>query len=61
VNTTIHILNIGLIRNNSDKNLYELWKGRPANVNHFRVFGRKCYTIREYKKIENLNPKWMKA
>jgi hypothetical protein len=53
VNTTIHILIIGLIRNNSDKNPYELWKGRPTNVNHFRVFGSKCYTRREYKKIDS--------
>jgi hypothetical protein len=26
---------------------YELWKGRPANVQHFKVFGRKCYIKRE--------------
>jgi hypothetical protein len=26
---------------------YELWKGRPTNVKHFRVFGSKCYIKRE--------------
>jgi hypothetical protein len=32
---------------NNDKTPYELWKGRPTNVNHFRVFGSKCYIKRE--------------
>jgi hypothetical protein len=47
VHTKIHIQNRGMLRNNSDKNPYERWKGRPTNVNHFRVFGRKCYIKRE--------------
>jgi hypothetical protein len=51
VHTTVHILNIGLIRRNSDKTPYELWKGRPINVNHFRMFRRRCYIRREDKKI----------
>ena len=25
----------------------QVWNGRPTNVNHFRVFGRKCYIKRE--------------
>jgi hypothetical protein len=36
-----------LLRSNSDKTPYELWKGRLSNVKHFRVFGRKCYIKRE--------------
>jgi hypothetical protein len=36
-----------MLRNNTDKTPYELWKGRPTNVNQFRVFGRKCYIKRE--------------
>ena len=43
VHTAVHTLNRALLRNNSDKTPYELWKGRPANVNYFRVFGSKCY------------------
>jgi hypothetical protein len=43
----VHILNRGMLRSNSDKTPYELWKGRPKNVNHFRVFGSKCYIKRE--------------
>ena len=47
VDTTIHIQNRVMPRNNTDKTPYELWKGRPTNVKHFKVFGRKCYTKRE--------------
>jgi hypothetical protein len=47
VHTTIHIQNRVMLRNNTDKTPYELWKGRPTNVNHFRVFGSKCYIKRE--------------
>jgi hypothetical protein len=47
VHTTVHIQNIVMLRNNTDKTPYELWKGRPANVKHFRVFGSKCYIKRE--------------
>jgi hypothetical protein len=32
-----------MLRSNIDKTPYELWKGRPTNVKHFKVFGRKCY------------------
>jgi hypothetical protein len=42
VHTTVHIQNKGMLKINSDKTPYELWKGRPKNVKHFRVFGSKC-------------------
>jgi hypothetical protein len=35
-------------KKNSDKTPYELWKGRPVNVKHFRAFGNKCYIKRDY-------------
>jgi hypothetical protein len=47
VHTTIHIQNRVMLRNNNEKTPYELWKGRPTNVKHFRVFGSKCYIKRE--------------
>jgi transposase InsO family protein len=43
----IHTQNKVMLRNNTDKTPYGLWKGRPANVKHFRVFGSKCYIKRE--------------
>jgi hypothetical protein len=47
VHTKIHIQNRVMLKNNTDKTPYELWKGRPENIKHFRVFGRKCYIKRE--------------
>jgi transposase InsO family protein len=42
-----HIQNRLMLRNNTNKSPYELWKGRPTNVKHFRVFGSKWYIKRE--------------
>jgi hypothetical protein len=47
VHTAVHIQKRVMLRNNTDKTPYELWKGRPGNVKHFRIFGRKCYIKRE--------------
>jgi hypothetical protein len=51
VHITIQIQNRVMLRNNTDKTPYELWKGRPTNVKHFSVFGSKCYIKREYGRI----------
>jgi hypothetical protein len=34
------------IRVNNNKIPYELWKGRPTTIKHFKVFGSKCYIKR---------------
>jgi transposase InsO family protein len=47
VHTTIHIQKRVMLKNNTDKTPYELWKGRPPNVKNMRVFGSKCYIKRE--------------
>jgi hypothetical protein len=47
VHTTIYIQNRVILINNTNKTPYELWKGRPTNVKHFRVFGSKFYIKRE--------------
>jgi hypothetical protein len=47
VYTVVYILNRGKIRVNCDKTPYELWKGRPTSVKHFRIFGSKCYIKRD--------------
>jgi transposase InsO family protein len=47
IHIAVHIVNRGLLRSNSDNTPYELWKGRPKNVKHFRVFGSKYYIKRE--------------
>ena len=43
IHTAVHILNKAHLRPNSDKTPHELWFGRPAAINHFKVFGSKCY------------------
>jgi hypothetical protein len=47
VHIVVHIQNRVMLRNNTNKTPYELWKGRPANVKHFIVFGSKFYIKRE--------------
>jgi hypothetical protein len=47
VHTIVHIQKRVMLRNNTEKTLYEIWKGRPTNVKHFRVFGSKFYIKRE--------------
>jgi hypothetical protein len=47
MHTIVRIQKRLMLRNNTDKNPYQLWKGRPTNVNHFKVFGRKCYIKRK--------------
>jgi hypothetical protein len=47
LHTVVHIQNRLILRNKTEKNPYKLWKGRPTNVKHFRVFGSKFYIKRE--------------
>jgi hypothetical protein len=55
VHIIVHIQNIIILINNSDKTPYERWKGRPVNVKHFIVFGRKCYIKREDGRMGNFD------
>jgi hypothetical protein len=55
VHTIVHIQNRVILRNTTDKTTYELWKGRPTIMKHFRVFGRKCYIKREYGKMRKFD------
>lgn len=40
---------------NSAKNPYELWKGKPTWVNHYKVFGRKVFIKRNEKHLKNFD------
>ena len=46
LNTTVHILNKGQLRINSNNTLYQLWFGRAPSVKYFKVFVSKCYIKR---------------
>ena len=52
--TILHILNRIFLRNNNDKTHYQLWKGIPASIKHFRIFGSKCYIKRIDKNMGKL-------
>jgi hypothetical protein len=54
IHTTVHILNKAHLRPHSDKTPYELWFGRPASINHFKVFGSKCYIKNNDEILENM-------
>ena len=47
IDTIVFIINRSLLRNNCNKTPYQLWKGKPANVKYFKIFGSKCYIHRE--------------
>ena len=47
MHTVVHIQNRVMLRNNTDKTPYEIWKGRIANVKHFIILGSKRYIKRE--------------
>ena len=47
MHTSFRIQNRVMLRKKTVKTPYEIWKGRPANVKYFRVFGSKCYIKRE--------------
>jgi hypothetical protein len=55
VHTMVYIQKRVMLIKNTDKTPYELWKRRPTNVKHFRVFGRKCYIKREDGRMGKFN------
>ena len=51
----VHILNRSLLINSHFETPYQLWKGRPASVKHFRIFCIKCYIKRVDKNLGKLD------
>ena len=43
VEIAVYTLNRTQLRPNNDKTPYELWKGKPASVKSFKIFGSKCF------------------
>ena len=48
--TTIHTLNQIQWKKDSNKTPYELWYGYKPNVSYLKVFGNKCYILKESRK-----------
>ncbi|GKA00867.1 retrovirus-related pol polyprotein from transposon TNT 1-94 [Tanacetum coccineum] len=57
VDTSTHILNRILIRPFFGKTLYELFKGRKPNLEHFKVFGSKCFILNTKDYLTKFDPK----
>ena len=49
VSTTCYVLNRVLIRPILKKTAYELFKGRKPNISHLKVFGCKCFILKNGK------------
>lgn len=56
IEARVHILNRGMLRSNTDKTRYELWKGRLANIKHYKVFmSSKCYIKKDDSNTDKLD------
>jgi transposase InsO family protein len=60
VNTIVHIQNQVMLRNNSDKNPYELWKGILENVKHFMFLELNATSKKKIIEWESLILLWTK-
>ena len=38
------------LKKGTNKTPFELWYGYAPNVNYFKVFGRKCYILKDTRK-----------
>ena len=56
----VHIKNRVMLRNNTDKTTYDLWKGRPTNMKHFRVFEANATSKEKMAEWESLILVWTK-
>ena len=50
ISTAVHTLNRVQLKKDSFKTPYELWYGYKPNVSYLKVFGSKCYILKEYRK-----------
>ena len=48
--TTIHTLNWVQLKKDSKKTPYELWYGYKPNVSYLKLFGSKCYILKDSRK-----------
>ena len=47
VSTTIYTLNGVQVKKGTNTTHFELWYGQSPNVKHFKVFGCKCYILKD--------------
>ena len=49
MSTTIYTLNYVQVKKGTHSTPFELWYGYLPNVKHFKVFGSKCYILKDFK------------
>ena len=47
INTIVHTLNREQLKKDSNQTPYKLWYGYKPNVSYLKVFGSKCYSLKE--------------
>ena len=52
ISTLVYTLNRVQIKKGTNATPFELWYGHSPNVKHFKVFGCKCYIIKESRNIK---------
>lgn len=50
INIVIHTLNRVQLKRDSNQTPYHLWYGYKLNVSYLKVFGSKCYILKESRK-----------
>jgi hypothetical protein len=45
------------LRPETNKTLYEIWRGKKPTVEYFRTFGSRCYILRDRENLGKFNPK----
>ena len=49
VSTTIHTLNNVQVKKGTHSTPFEIWYGYSPNVKYFKVLGRKCYILKDFR------------
>ncbi|XP_022870546.1 uncharacterized protein LOC111389800 [Olea europaea var. sylvestris] len=57
INTACHIINRVYLRPKTDQTPYEILKGKKPTVKYFRVFGSKCYILRDRENLSKFESK----
>jgi hypothetical protein len=57
INTACHIINRVYLWPKTNKTPYEIWQGKKSIVKYFRIFGSKCYILRDRENLGKFDPK----
>ena len=49
ISTTIYTLNLVQVKKGTHSTPFELWHGYSPTIKYFKVFGRKCYILKDFR------------